>query len=53
MRFAQAVASAQASADGWTANTAESRAGAVAAATEASEAAQLCHKFMRNIAAKA
>ena len=50
---AQAVASAQLSTEGWSTNSAESRAAAIEAAKDASESAQLCHKFMRNIQIKA
>lgn len=50
---AQAVASAQLSVEGWSTNSTESRAGAVEAAKDASESAQMCHKFMRSIQAKA
>ena len=49
----QAVASAQLSVEGWSTNTAESRAAAIEAAKDASESAQMCHKFMRNLQAKA
>jgi hypothetical protein len=47
----QAVSSAEASIAGWKENTEASRARAIEAAKEASEAAQLAHKFMRNMAA--
>ena len=50
---AQAVASAQLSVEGWSANTSESRAAAIDAAKDASESAQMCHKFMRSIQTKA
>lgn len=49
----QAVASAQRSVEGWSTNTAESRAAAIEASKDASESAQMCHKFMRSIQAKA
>ena len=49
----QAVQSAQMSVDGWSENTTNSRAAAIDAAKDASESAQMCHKFMRNIQAKA
>ncbi len=49
----QAVASAQLSVEGWSTNSTESRAGAIEAAKDASESAQMCHKFMRSIQAKA
>ena len=52
-RGVQAVASAQLSVEGWSTNTAESRAGAIDAAKDASESAQMCHKFMRNVQARA
>lgn len=39
--------------EGWGANSVESRAAAIEAAKDASEAAQLCHKFMRNMTTKA
>jgi hypothetical protein len=48
----QAVVSAQLSVEGWSTNTAESRAAAIEAAKDASESAQMCHKFMRNLQAK-
>jgi len=49
----QAVTSAQLSMDGWRDNTVESRAYAIEAAKDASESAQLCHKFMRTMTVKA
>lgn len=49
----QAVMSAQLAVEGWTANTIDSRAAAIEASKDASEASQLCHKFMRNMNTKA
>ncbi len=49
----QAVTSAQLSVEGWMTNSAESRAAAIEAAKDASESAQMCHKFMRNMGPKA
>lgn len=53
MSCAQAVTSAQLSVEGWMNNTVESRAAAIEAAKDASESAQMCHKFMRNMGPKA
>jgi hypothetical protein len=39
--------------EGWGVNTVESRAAAIEASKDASEASQLCHKFMRNMSTKA
>ncbi|CAL8470611.1 g10153 [Coccomyxa elongata] len=50
---AKAVMSAQLAVEGWTANTIDSRAAAIEASKDASEASQLCHKFMRNMNTKA
>ena len=47
------MASAQLSVEGWSANTSESRAAAIDASKDASESAQMCHKFMRSIQTKA
>ena len=52
-RTAQAVTSAQLAVEGWGVNTVESRAAAIEASKDASEASQLCHKFMRNMSTKA
>ncbi len=47
------MASAQLSVEGLSADMAKSRAGAIDAAKDTSESVQMCHRFMRNVQARA